>query len=261
MRSWGRRRDGATIIVYQLVRDSRQIPMKFTHPVLFCSFLSIFFASAVAPVAIVAESNPLPGSAHEAIPLPPPLYDSKTSVEKAMRGRRSVRQYKNLPIKLSDLSQLLWAAQGSSGIGGRRTAPSAGALYPLEVCVVVGNVTGLSVGIYSYDPQKHQLARIAENDARSELSSAALRQSSIEKAAAVLVILGVYERTTIKYGERGIRYVHMEAGHAAQNVYLQAVSLDLGTVVIGAFHDEQVRSVLHISGQMQPLYIMPVGKQ
>lgn len=237
------------------------IPMKLTHPVLFFSFLSIFFSSVFAPFAVIAESNPLPGPARETIPLPLPLYDSKTSVEKTMRERRSVRQYKNLPITLSDLSQLLWAAQGSSGIGGRRTAPSAGALYPLEVYVVVGNVTGLSVGIYSYNPQKHQLARIAENDARPELSSAALRQSSIEKAAAVLVISGVYERTTIKYGERGIRYVHMEAGHAAQNVYLQAVSLNLGTVVIGAFHDEQVRTVLHLPGQVQPLSIMPVGRQ
>jgi SagB-type dehydrogenase family enzyme len=208
----------------------------------------------------MAQSNLLPGSAHEAIPLPPPLYESKTSVEKAMRERRSVRQFKNVPITLSDLSQLLWAAQGSSGIEGRRTAPSAGALYPLEVFVVAGNVTGLSVGIYSYDPQKHQLVWIAEGDAREKLSSAALRQPSIGKAAAVLVISGVYERTTSKYGERGIRYVHMEAGHAAQNVYLQAVSLSLGTVVIGAFNDEQVRTVLHLPGQAQPLYLMPVGK-
>jgi SagB-type dehydrogenase family enzyme len=235
--------------------------MMLSHSVLFCSFLSIFFASALAPVAIIAQSGPLPGSAREAIPLPPPLYDSKTSVEKAMRERRSVRQYKDLPITLSDLAQLLWAAQGSSNTGGRRTAPSAGALYPLEVYVVVGNVTGLSVGIYSYDPQKHQLVRIAEGDARAELSSAALRQPSIGKAAAVLVISGVYERTTIKYGERGIRYVHMEAGHAAQNVYLQAVSLNLGTVVIGAFHDAEVRTVLHLPGQAQPLYIMPVGRK
>lgn len=237
------------------------ILMNLAHPVLFCSFLSIFFASAFTPVAIIAESNPLPGSAREAIPLPPPLFDSKISVEKAMRERRSIRKYKNLPITLADLSQLLWAAQGTSGIGGRRTAPSAGALYPLEVYVVVGNVTGLSVGIFSYDPQKHQLVWIAEGDAREKLSSAALRQPSIGNAAAVLIISGVYERTTSKYGERGVRYVHMEAGHAAQNVYLQAVSLSLGTVVIGAFNDEQVRTVLHLSGQVQPLYLMPVGKQ
>jgi SagB-type dehydrogenase family enzyme len=237
------------------------ILMNITHPVLFCSFLSIFFISAFAPVAIIADSNSLPGSVRVEIPLPLPRQDNKTSVEKAMRERRSVRQYKNVPIALTDLSQLLWAAQGSSGIGGGRTTPSAGALYPLEVYVVVGNVAGLSAGIYSYNPQKHRLARIAEGDARAELSSAALRQSSIEKAAAVLVISCVYERTTIKYGERGSRYVHMEAGHAAQNVYLQAVSLNLGTVVIGAFHDKEVRTVLHLPGEMQPLSIMPVGRQ
>lgn len=146
--------------------------------------------------------------------------------------------------------------QGISDTGGRRTAPSAGALYPLEVCVVAGNVTGLSVGIYSYDPHKHELSRTLDRDKRVELSKAALGQSSIKNAAAVLVISAVYERVTVKYGERGIRYLHMEAGHAAQNVFL-----DLGTVVIGAFHDEQVRAVLHLPGQVQPLYLMPVGKK
>jgi SagB-type dehydrogenase family enzyme len=237
------------------------ISMKLARPVLFSSFLSVLFSSVFTPAAIVAEGNPLSGLSPEAIILPPPLYDSKTSVEKAMHDRRSVRQYQNLPMTLSDLSQLLWAAQGSSGFRGRRTAPSAGALYPLDVFVVTGNVTGLAVGIYSYDPQKHELVRIAQGDAREKLSAAALRQSSIGKAAAVLVISAIYERTTVKYGERGIRYVHMEAGHAAQNVYLQAVSLNLGTVVIGAFDDEAVRTVLHLGEQGQPLYIMPVGRQ
>lgn len=127
--------------------------------------------------------------------------------------------------------------------------------------MVAGKVTGLPVGIYSYDPHQHELSRILDSDKRAELSKAALGQSSIKNAAAILVISAVYERVTVKYGERGIRYVHMEAGHAAQNVFLQAVSLDLGTVVIGAFHDEEMRAVLHLRGQEQPLYIMPVGKK
>lgn len=195
------------------------------------------------------------------VKLPGPVYASKTSVEKALHERRSIRQYRNLPVTLQDLSQLLWAAQGTSGSGGRRTAPSAGALYPLELCVAAGNVAGLSAGIYSYDPHKHELSRVLDSDKRAELSKAALGQSSIKNAAAVLIISAVYERVTDKYGERGIRYVHMEAGHAAENVFLQAVSLELGTVVIGAFHDEEVRTVLHLRGQEQPLYIMPVGKK
>ena len=230
--------------------------MKLSRPSLYSSLLTVFFSSGALPVANSASDN-----AQEPIKLPEPIYDSKTSVEKALRDRRSIRQYRNLPITLQDLSQLLWAAQGISGTGGRRTSPSAGALYPLELCVVAGNVTGLSVGVYSYDPHKHELSRVLDSDKRAELSKAALGQSSINKAAAILVISAVYERVTGKYRERGIRYVHMEAGHAAENVFLQAVSLDLGTVVIGAFRDEEVRAVLHLRGQEQPLYLMPIGKK
>lgn len=197
----------------------------------------------------------------EPIKLPGPAYDGKTSLEQALKERRSIRQYKNLPITLSDLSQLLWAAQGISGSGGRRTAPSAGALYPLEVYIFAGNVGDLPAGIYLYKPRDHGLLKIADGDNRIALCRAALGQSPIKNAAAVLVISAVYERVTIKYGERGIRYVHMEAGHAAQNVFLQAVSLGLGTVVIGAFHDEEVRTVLRLPEGEQPLYIMPVGKK
>ena len=233
--------------------------MMLFRPVLFSSLLTALFATS-SHAAGDAQIPP-PGVSPEVIRLPQPLSDGTLSMEKALQERRSIRQYKNLPIALSDLSQLLWAAQGISGPGGKRTAPSAGALYPLEVYVVAGKVTGFSAGIYLYNPHKNELSRIAEGDARAELSKAALGQSSIKNAAAVLVFTAVYERTTGKYGERGIRYVHMEAGHAAQNVYLQALSLDLGTVVIGAFPDEQVRAILHLPEQERPLIIMPIGKK
>jgi SagB-type dehydrogenase family enzyme len=216
--------------------------MKLTHHVLFSSILTSFFATGLIPVTSSAADKPLRGSSHEILKLPPAVYDGKMSVEKALQERRSIRQYKDLPITLSDLSQLLWAAQGVSGSGGRRTAPSAGALYPLEVHVIASNVHDLPAGIYVYKPQGHGLLKMADCDQRMELSKAALGQSPIKNAAAVLVFSAVYERTTVKYGERGIRYVHMEAGHAAENVYLQAVSLNLGTVAIGAFHDEQLGS-------------------
>lgn len=229
--------------------------MKLAHLFPFAFFLTIFFSTGARVMHSAADDTGAP------VKLPGPVYASKTSVEKALHERRSIRQYRNLPVTLQDLSQLLWAAQGTSGSGGRRTAPSAGALYPLELCVAAGNVAGLSAGIYSYDPHKHELSRVLDSDKRAELSKAALGQSSIKNAAAVLIISAVYERVTDKYGERGIRYVHMEAGHAAENVFLQAVSLELGTVVIGAFHDEEVRTVLHLRGQEQPLYIMPVGKK
>ncbi len=194
------------------------------------------------------------------IKLPAPKYISSTAVEEALHKRRSVRDFKDAPLTISEVSQLLWAAQGTVGARYRRTVPSAGALYPLELYIVAGNVTGLTAGVYRYLPEGHELLGIVSGDRRSNLCDAALGQSSIRRAPAVIVISAVYERTTSKYGERGIRYVHMEAGHAAQNVYLQTVSLGLGTVVIGAFRDEEIRKIMKMSDRERPLYIMPVGR-
>ena len=196
----------------------------------------------------------------ETIKLPAPAQNSDISIEEALSKRRSVRRYIDAPLTLAEISQLLWAAQGITSLKGLRTAPSAGALYPLEVYVVAGNVDGLPDGIYNYKPHKYELEKFADGDKRAELSNAALGQAPIKKAAAVIVISAVYERITGKYGERGIQYTHIETGHVAQNVQLQAVSLELATVVIGAFHEDAVKEVLSISGMEQPLYIIPVGK-
>ncbi len=181
-------------------------------------------------------------------------------MEEALLKRRSVRDFKDLPLTISEVSQLLWAAQGSAGARGRRTVPSAGALYPLELYIVAGNVIRLEGGIYRYIPDGNGLICLASGEKRNELCDAALNQSSIRRAPAIIVMSAVYERTASKYGERGIRYVQMEAGHAAQNVYLQVVSLGLSTVVIGAFHDEEIRKVMKMTDMERPLYIMPVGK-
>ena len=195
------------------------------------------------------------------IKLPEPRYSSNISVEQALLKRRSIRQYKDEPLTLAEVSQLLWAAQGVTDAEGYRTAPSAGALYPLEVYVVIGNVKGIMPGIYKYKPYRHELIKIKEGDVRGELMRAAYGQIYIAKAPVDIVFAAVYERTTRKYGRRGIRYVHMEVGGATQNVYLQAVALNLGTVVIGAFEDEEVKKVLHMSDSEHPLCIMPVGKK
>lgn len=195
----------------------------------------------------------------EIIRLPEPTYDSKISIEKALLKRRSVRDYKDEPLTLAEVAQLLWAAQGVTDPRGFRTAPSAGALYPLELYVVAGNVKNLPNGIYRYRPHSHELLRVAQGDKRTELCHAALGQSSVKDAAAMIVFSGVYERTTGKYGARGIRYVHIEVGHSAQNVYLQAVSLNLGTVVIGAFYDDAVKRILSMPAREQPFCIMPIG--
>jgi SagB-type dehydrogenase family enzyme len=191
--------------------------------------------------------------------LPEANRDGKVSREKAILERRSVREFRDAPLTLAELSQLLWAAQETTGSSGFRRVPSAGALYPLEIFVLAGKVDGLSPGIYRYRPKNHELTRTGGGDRRADLCAAALDQAPIRRAPAVLLISAVFERTTSKYGERGIRYVHMESGNGSQNISLEAVSLGLGTVVIGAFKDDAVNSVLDM-GEEEPLLIMPIGR-
>jgi SagB-type dehydrogenase family enzyme len=190
--------------------------------------------------------------------LPRPGADSEVSIERALQQRRSVRKFEPDPLTLADASQLLWAAQGITDTReGLRTAPSAGALYPLELYLVAGKISGLPNGVYRYGPHDHDLTTTEVGDRRRALAKATFGQSWIEDAAGVLVFTAVPDRTTGKYGKRGTRYVYMEAGHAAQNVYLQAVSLQLGTVVVGAFEDADVRKALGLDED--PLYLMPFG--
>jgi SagB-type dehydrogenase family enzyme len=181
------------------------------------------------------------------------------SVEEALVERRSERHYRPEPLSVAELAQLLWAAQGITAPDwGGRTAPSAGATYPLEVFAVVGAVEGLAAGLYQYVPDGHSLIHRKGGDLRAELSKAALGQPWVRDAPVVLVIAADYERTTQRYGDRGIRYVHMEVGHVGQNVHLQAEALGLGTVVVGAFSDGWVKRLLEIAEE--PLVLMPVGR-
>ncbi|MCX7785284.1 MAG: SagB/ThcOx family dehydrogenase [candidate division WOR-3 bacterium] len=191
--------------------------------------------------------------------LPKPRFSGSVSVEEAMLKRRSIRSYKDEALTLEEVSQLLWSAQGKTADWGGRTVPSAGATYPLEIYLVVGKVKGLEVGVYRYLSESHELEKIGNKDVRKELTSAALGQEYINNAPISIVISAKYERTTKRYGERGIRYVDNEVGHCGQNIHLQCEALDLGTVVIGAFRDEQVKKVLGI--KEEPRYIMPVGKK
>jgi len=192
----------------------------------------------------------------EEINLPKPKEKGSTSIEETLNQRRSVRNYKRGPLGLEEISQLLWAASGKNLY--RRTAPSAGATYPLEIYLVVGEVEGLEPGIYHYSSSGHSLGNVKEQDVRNRLSAAALVQGMITRAPTSIVIAADYGRTTRRYGPKGIRYVHMEAGHVGQNISLQANALSLGTVMIGAFDDGQVREILGIDEE--PLYIIPVGK-
>jgi len=196
------------------------------------------------------------------ITLPAPALKGKLSVEEALHRRRSVRDYTQGALSLAQVSQLLWAAQGiTQRAEGLRTAPSAGATYPLEIYLVAGNVNGLAAGIYRYIPARHALLRTAEGDVRAKLRDASLGQPWVREAPATLAIAAVYARTASRYGGRAQRYVDIEVGHAGENVYLQAESLGLGTVAVGAFNDGEVKKVLGLKKEEAPLYLMPVGKK
>ena len=192
------------------------------------------------------------------VTLPAARIEGDVSLEEAIAARRSVRVYEHTSLALQDVAQLLWAAQGITAEWGGRAAPSAGATYPLEVYVVAGEVDGLETGIYRYLPDNHSATLVKEGDLRAALSSAALGQEWVRTAPASLVIAAAYDRTTQQYGERGERYVHIEVGHVGQNVYLQAAALALGTVMVGAFDDAEVKKLLETDEE--PLAIMPVGR-
>jgi SagB-type dehydrogenase family enzyme len=205
------------------------------------------------------------------IKLPKPQLKGKVSLEETILKRRSVRRYRREPIVLSQLSQILWSAQGITGTREFRAAPSAGATYPLEIFVFVGKkgvIAGeakqapeeLQAGIYHYEADSHSLSLHNPADLRPDLARAALDQEFIIEAPVDIVICALYHRTSYRYGRRGERYVHIEVGHVGENIHLQAVALGLATVEVGAFDDEDVRKVLGVEEQIKPLYIMPLGK-
>jgi SagB-type dehydrogenase family enzyme len=226
----------------------------------FLGILSLLFASLfiLADPASAAQGDAAAVAADD-ISLPAPAQTGTLSVEAAMAQRRSVRELTESAVTLNQLSQLLWAAQGITDEKGlKRTAPSAGAKYPIEIFIVAGKVDGLPAGIYRYRPQTHSLALVKSGDARAALCDEAVSQEWVRTAPLDLIITAVYERTRVKYGERAERYVHIEVGAVAENVYLQAESLGLATTFVGAFTDEGVKKVLGL-GDEAPLGIMPIG--
>lgn len=192
--------------------------------------------------------------------LPAPRLDGPVSVERALQLRRSLRNYSRAALSLEETAQLLWAAQGVTSRSGYRTAPSAGALYPLEMILCAGRAGTLPPGVYKYRPARHDLILLADGDRRAELAEAALGQAWIRQAPATIALAAVFARITGRYQQRGIRYAWMEAGHAAQNVCLQAVALGLGAVPVGAFDDRAVQRILRMSSEEEPLYLIPVGR-
>jgi SagB-type dehydrogenase family enzyme len=225
---------------------------------------------ALAPASSRGTEPSLGHDVKATIELPKPALDSDYSLEKALSKRRSIRKYTDKPVTLEEVSQLLWAAYGITytreGLpdfvrGGFKTAPSAGARYPLEIYLVAGDVEGLLPGIYWYVPEGHVIHRLSDGDVRASLQAACLSQKFAGEAPVSIVWSAVYERCTEKYGERGReRYVCMDLGHSAQNVYLQCGSLGLGTCAIGAFTDESLQELIGMTEDEEPLYVMPVGR-
>ena len=197
------------------------------------------------------------------IQLPSPFLTGGLPLTEAISQRRSIRSFSPSPIQLFQLSQILYAAQGTTRSSGRlRAVPSAGATYPLEIYAVLGEdeVEEMERGVYHYEIEDHALMLHIPEDIRSDLAGAAMGQDYIAVAPVSLVICAVYDKTFIRYNVRGERYVFIEVGHAGQNIYLQATAFGLGTVAVGAFRDESVRTLLQLRSNIKPLYIMPVGK-
>jgi SagB-type dehydrogenase family enzyme len=222
--------------------------------------LLVLFSGCIRAKTPSANVNASPEPS-AVIRLPAPALKGEVSLEETLVNRRSAREYAATPLSLGNISQLLWAAQGITAQWGGRTAPSAGGIYPLEVYLVTGNAEGLTPGVYQYRPAGHDIVKIKDGDMRENLARAALDQTWVKDGAIDIVITAVYARTTGKYGSRGQRYADMEAGHAAQNICLQATALNLGLVTVGAFSDERVTGLLGIPASEVPLYIIPVGRK
>ena len=196
------------------------------------------------------------------IELPEARTDGDMSVEAAIAARRSRRDFSARPLTLKQVAQLAWCAQGITGARGRkRAAPSAGATYPLTVCFAVGveSVQALPPGVYRYMPKSHQFRQLVEDDVREAVARAALNQGFLAEAPVNVLIAADYARTARRYGDRARRYVHMEAGHVAENIYLQAETMGLCTVSVGAFDDAAMAQVFDLRENLSPLYLMPVG--
>lgn len=233
-------------------------------PLLLIAIVTIAFISDKAKEH--KEKNRIylnPNSMNE-IKLPAPAHKGTMSVEEALLIRRSIRSFTNETLSIKDASQMLWATYGVSLVTRSgwefKTAPSAGATYPLEIYLLAGNVEQLQAGLYHYNPSKHSLKKLISGDLRNQMMNAALGQKMLEEAPATIIFTAVFERTTSRYGNRGReRYVCMDLGHAAQNTYLQATALNLGTCAIGAFQDEKLHQLFKFPVNEEVLYLMPIG--
>jgi SagB-type dehydrogenase family enzyme len=222
--------------------------------------ITVFNLSSCGNSDEKASAELAPNSS-EIIQLPEPRYDSEISLEESLLNRRSTRSYSDEPVTLQEVSQLLWAAQGITDASGLRTAPSAVALYPLNIYIVVGNVPEIVRGVYIYVPEDHSIKRLLNGDIRGALADAAMGQASVRQGAVSFVVTVDYGKMTAQFADKGERFGTLEAGHAAQNLCLQSTALGLGLVTAGAIYDDQVANVLDLPDNFTPLYVIPVGRK
>lgn len=224
--------------------------------------LCLSVVSLMLVAATVSTGEPLAdgeGAATDLVTLPAPRLSGELSLEAALAERRSVRHFTDRPLSLAVVGQVLWAAQGVTHPEGRRTAPSAGATYPLEVYLVAGAVEGLPAGVYRYRCRDHRLEPVSQGDVRADLTAAALNQAWMRGAPASIVVAAVGARTAARYGQRAGRYVAMEVGAAMENMQVQGVALGLGSTFVGAFDDGRVKEVLGLLPQEEPMALLPLG--
>ncbi len=223
-----------------------------------------FCVALITMIVALGSCGPPTSESPEALPRvqlasPADRGDGMTLWE-ALDRRVSRRTFAEIPVESKALSDVLWAATGfptHATSGATRTAPSAGATHPLTIYALVGNVSGLDPGMYRYDPAEGVLELLISRDIRSDVARAALGQGVVADAPASIVVAADYDRTTGRYGERGVRYVHMEVGYASQNVHLACEARGLGSVSIGAFDDDELGEILET--ELAPLMIIPLG--
>jgi len=234
---------------------------RFTPVLLAVGLIILMMPEAACEKEAEGEQKSAEDKSSKMIELVEPLRDSKKPLEKVISDRRSTRNFDFNPISPKALSTLCWAGQGITSPKGYRAAPSAGALYPIFLYVALGenSVKGMDAGVYLYHPREHVLEQVADGDLRRELAGAALGQMWMSEATAMFMIAADYSRTTKKYGKRGIRYVHIEAGHVGQDILLETVALGLGACPVGAFNDKTVKETANLRGPHKPLLFIPVG--
>lgn len=219
-----------------------------------CSMLLLIITISVMEGSFMfADNNKKTGE--NQIVLPSPDLKGTMTLEQALSKRRSERFFTDYELSIKEISQLLWSAYGVTGKGGRfgvslKTAPSAGATYPMEIYLIKKD------GFFHYVPESHSIEKVIDKDLRAELTS----QAWVKTAPVSIVIAAVYGRTSKRYGDRAVQYVHFEAGHICQNVLLQATALGLGAVPIGAFDEKKVQEILSLNKEEIPLYIISAGR-